>query len=271
MKNNFIIIILCFWVVTACKQQSTTTTSTATSNPTSNSAVTDASIEPYVQAFEAKYSSVVSLPVYFDTSSATGGNSSAGTTVGVCRVYSNNYREILVNKTWWDSNSTTNRRILVFHELGHCVFNRQHDFELDSNGNKICLTYDSSNTCTVYKYRTEASNSNRPVSMMYPTINNISTYYLANQTYYEYELQNEKPQTYQATQLTAWQTAYNNYIANNTALADNSFVSSSSNAYMQESLSDDGNIIPYESDFDKMADAPEETKEGCVQHINIGQ
>ncbi len=126
----------------------------------------------YVEAFEARYNIDVNYTVTFDTSGETGEQGSSGTTVGVCRVWSNGYREVLINKEWWDGQADVSRKILVFHELGHCSFDRGHNTAKDA---------------TV--------SPNRPESIMYPTINPIVYWYSQNQTYrdyYENELVNNR-------------------------------------------------------------------------------
>ena len=60
------------------------------------------------------------------------------------------------------------RKVLIFHELGHCSLNRPHDSRRGDGVNYP---------------------SNMPLSMMFPTINGIALYY--NQgynSYYEQEL-----------------------------------------------------------------------------------
>ena len=59
-------------------------------------------LKDYVQLFTNRYSIPVNYVVEYDGDSATGGSGSAGTTVGVCRVYSDGYKEILINRSWWE-------------------------------------------------------------------------------------------------------------------------------------------------------------------------
>lgn len=228
---SFLIIIA---IISSCKQSTTTTVTT--NNPTSNQ-TTDSAIQSYVNAFQTKYNRIVSLPVYFDTSSATGGSSSSGTTIGVCRIYTNGYREILINQDWWNcktkigsscvvSRPDNEKRILIFHELGHCVFDRDHDFEYTSSNQKICLSTDGNGTCTNYKYRVFSNNAAKPISMMYPVINNIADYYVIDQTRYYYELQNPYPQSWDTSNLTAWNQDYSDYVSR-LAMADNTYTNNS--------------------------------------------
>ena len=140
----------------------------------------------FVEEFELRYNIEVGYTVRFDSDRVTGGSSTAGTTVGVCRIYSNpSYREILINKNWWDSASESSRKILIFHELGHCTFERDHDCQtVAQSGEDVeCATQNTPGNFT------PASGSNRPLSMMYPTINPIVTWYnFGFDAYYEQEL-----------------------------------------------------------------------------------
>lgn len=139
----------------------------------------DAALLTYVDQFEARYNVTVDYYVDFDTEGETGGQGNAGTTVGVCRVWSDGYREVLINKTWWDQQADVSRKVLIFHELGHCTFDRPH------NNNKDTTV-----------------SPNRPESMMFPTINPIVYWYTQNQTwkdYYENELVDNREDTQNAS------------------------------------------------------------------------
>lgn len=275
-----------------------------------------ASLNPYVQSFKDRYGISVGYPIEWDNSNETGGSGQAGTTVGVCRVWTSGYREILINKNWWidqqkveksctaagtqnnqntgtcsfgslerrknakmnvtfknsgsdiiDVNSITssnskffiksktcsgsptqtcvvdvrfnleenesvgnystfvsngtrgfnltvsvvasaqetdlgeyNRQILIWHEMGHCSFGRDHDCQTDtqSGSNVRCPGTNSSSDAGNY---TAASTSNAPVSMMYPTINPIVHWYMSgdgtyNKSTYDNELEDNKVGNY---------------------------------------------------------------------------
>jgi hypothetical protein len=47
--------------------------------------------------------------------------------VAVCKSWTSGHREILIEKGYWNQLNDYGREELVFHELGHCVFNRGHD------------------------------------------------------------------------------------------------------------------------------------------------
>lgn len=46
---------------------------------------------------------------------------------GVCHEYSDGLKEIIIRKEWWDSESESSRRLMIFHELGHCSLGRDHN------------------------------------------------------------------------------------------------------------------------------------------------
>ena len=64
-------------------------------------------------------------------------------TAGVCnewRVGNMDYEEITIDRESWDRMGPAQRRHLVFHELGHCLLNRDHDNTmLDKNKPKSIM------------------------------------------------------------------------------------------------------------------------------------
>ncbi|MCO4792814.1 MAG: hypothetical protein KC493_03820 [Bacteriovoracaceae bacterium] len=59
--------------------------------------------------------------------------------VGVCFSYSDGKKEILIKAIWWNMASNDAKESLIFHELGHCALDRNHneDHILNSKGEKI--------------------------------------------------------------------------------------------------------------------------------------
>jgi len=74
---------------------------------------------PFIQSFEAEFNREVNVPIVLGTIEQR--------YAGVCLVYSNGYREIRINKEFWDGYSYEQKEQLIYHELGHCVFNKGHD------------------------------------------------------------------------------------------------------------------------------------------------
>jgi hypothetical protein len=50
-----------------------------------------------------------------------------GLAVGLC-TYQKNFREIDVDRNYWDRISEIQRKMLLFHELTHCLCTRRHDY-----------------------------------------------------------------------------------------------------------------------------------------------
>lgn len=48
---------------------------------------------------------------------------------GVCHKYSNGTKEIIIRKNWWINASEDFKRLMIFHELGHCALSRSHKNE----------------------------------------------------------------------------------------------------------------------------------------------
>jgi len=46
---------------------------------------------------------------------------------GVCLIYADGTKEIIIKESWWKQVNPVRRRIMVFHELGHCRLGRTHD------------------------------------------------------------------------------------------------------------------------------------------------
>lgn len=74
---------------------------------------------PYVHSFEQQFNVRVNVPVI--------SNKIDSNKAGVCYVWSDGYREIQINSQHWSSFSEEQKEQLVFHELGHCVFDLNHD------------------------------------------------------------------------------------------------------------------------------------------------
>lgn len=48
--------------------------------------------------------------------------------VGVCKKWNNSsYREIQIDREYWNNASELSRKQLILHELGHCELNREHE------------------------------------------------------------------------------------------------------------------------------------------------
>ena len=61
----------------------------------------------------------------------------SGDNIGLCMRWTDGYRQILIDKEYWDNSNESLRVSLVFHELGHCDLNREHS----SDPNSIMYEY----------------------------------------------------------------------------------------------------------------------------------
>lgn len=82
---------------------------------------TDPKFSPYIQEFEEHYDIDISnVPIFFDSFEFN-------LVVGVCIIWEDNDdREIRINEYWWELLTDKQKEQLIFHELGHCVFDRKH-------------------------------------------------------------------------------------------------------------------------------------------------
>jgi hypothetical protein len=84
-----------------------------------NKAKTDPIFSEFINSFKLQFNVNVKVPIIFkemDDKHA-----------GVCYKYSDGYKEININKKYWDLFSQEQKEQLIYHELGHCVFNKGHD------------------------------------------------------------------------------------------------------------------------------------------------
>lgn len=73
----------------------------------------------YVKQFESDFNVKVKIPIVFEKLNPH--------YAGTCYIWSDGYRQISINKNHWDSYSEEQREQLIFHELGHCVYNLGHN------------------------------------------------------------------------------------------------------------------------------------------------
>ena len=56
---------------------------------------------------------------------------------------------VIIDKSYWDNASDLEKEFLVFHELGHCVLNRDHLDESDPFGNCISIMTSGNAQCII--------------------------------------------------------------------------------------------------------------------------
>ena len=104
---------------------------------------TDATFAPYVATFEVYGKQITSdsgfvvgdIPINF-------GVPENNSFQGVCYIYSDNSREIIIRPNWWNSATEEDRESLILHELGHCRLDREHDNEVTPTSDKASLMHE---------------------------------------------------------------------------------------------------------------------------------
>lgn len=80
--------------------------------------VTDKDFVSYVERFEQDTGISVSVPIIY--------GSVKEEYAAVCELYNDGYRLVRVNNYYWERMGEFGKEELVYHELGHCVLNRDH-------------------------------------------------------------------------------------------------------------------------------------------------
>jgi hypothetical protein len=101
----------------------------------------DPAFLPYLQAFHRQYSAdILDTEIEFVSMFPTN-NELAQCEMG--------FDHVEVRRDYWEMLSETSRKVLIFHELGHCIFNRIHrnDVYDDNCPKSIMSTYLMSDSC----------------------------------------------------------------------------------------------------------------------------
>lgn len=106
-------------------------------------------LQSYFDSFEAeaeKYNyqidlSTLDLDAYISNIEIRG-------TLGQCKSYSDGSKKVVIDAPYWDSATELEREYLVFHELGHCALNRDHNDGQDGEGNCLSIMQSGDNACT---------------------------------------------------------------------------------------------------------------------------
>lgn len=97
----------------------------------------------------------------------------------------------IVASTSTETTGEIYRRVLIYHEMGHCSFNLKHNCNTvaQSGSDVRCPGTNSTNDPGNYTVATEGVAGNRPMSLMYPTINPQAYFYEHGyDAYYEQEI-----------------------------------------------------------------------------------
>ena len=59
--------------------------------------------------------------------------------LGVCTRSAFGGNEVTIDREWWNLCSPAAKRLLIFHELGHCVLGRAHRDDVDEGGHPVSI------------------------------------------------------------------------------------------------------------------------------------
>lgn len=98
----------------------------------------DPELQPYLDSFQSDTNVQIATPVTLKfgdiRESAEDGLCENGLGIPV----------ITIDKTAWAQADDTNRKLLVYHELGHCVLGRSHDDTINADGTHESIMFHSS-------------------------------------------------------------------------------------------------------------------------------
>lgn len=81
----------------------------------------------HIKEFEKHCKCKVSIPIYIS-------KIKSDSTIGLCYGFKQSimFKFIILDETYWNESDMYDRESLVFHELGHCVLNKDHDASMVS-------------------------------------------------------------------------------------------------------------------------------------------
>jgi hypothetical protein len=69
--------------------------------------------------------------------------------IGECAHDDTKPNTVIIDRTYWNASGDLDREFLVFHELGHCVLNREHLDDADISGNCVSIMTSGTGTCHI--------------------------------------------------------------------------------------------------------------------------
>lgn len=69
-------------------------------------------------------------------------------TLGQCKSYSNGSKKVVIDQQFWNRATDLEKEYIIFHELGHCILDRDHDDSKDSDGTCLSIMQSGDNTCS---------------------------------------------------------------------------------------------------------------------------
>ena len=115
----------------------------------------DKAFDPYIALFkleaEKRGVQIPYLPRKFKTYFVKNLQKKYGA-IGICH-FEDGYIKVLIDWQHWRKASYYERELLMFHELGHCVFDFEHDNRTDKDGNPVSIMHAHENFASLYASR----------------------------------------------------------------------------------------------------------------------
>lgn len=73
---------------------------------------------------------------------------SQGNVLGQCFRNEKKPRKVVIDRVYWNNASEQEREFLIFHELGHCFLDREHDDRRDRDGICLSIMHSTPQVCT---------------------------------------------------------------------------------------------------------------------------
>lgn len=135
MKNKSIHFIALMLILISC-------------NDTPEVQIVDLAFEEYLTSFEMEANArsvdidegIENLSIVF--------NDGSEDVVGQCVTFTDGHTEVRIDEETWSRYTATQREILVFHELGHCLLGREHNNEKQA-GKCVSIMRESASTCII--------------------------------------------------------------------------------------------------------------------------
>lgn len=157
----FLIIVIVFFAIVACQKDEAFIEDTIpleeTQSPKSYPGVVQ-SLWPYFERFE-KAGAAQGITVDLIKQRITGviENIEAESVAGQCNYYSHSPNHIIIDAEFWSKASDNFKEMIIFHELGHCVLDRDHREGRLENGYCLSIMRSGEQSCRdVYTDNTKA-------------------------------------------------------------------------------------------------------------------
>ncbi len=116
----------------------------------SNAISIDAAIQPYFDAFiteaAARHLDLAAATQSVNAEIRTLTSENGQKVIGMCTAKAGDHT-ITVDKTYWSQATPLLREFLIFHELGHCVLQREHLDTKNTNGTCTSIMHSGSTNC----------------------------------------------------------------------------------------------------------------------------